>query len=310
MFFLPTACLSSRAQTVTPSPETGVTPNTLLFYRADLIPGKEAANAQTEEEIVRGYASAKIPAYWLALQATTSSPHVVYFDGFDSFAAIEQAETALAEGLDTHPKLASLQQKLQEYVSATRTVMAFRRDDLGYRLNKIDLAKARFVRISILQFRPGYEEEFANAVRARARIHGTNDIETPWMIYQVHSGLLLPTFIEFQPMNSFSEIDDALDRSKKSRPVPGEGYQLPAQEWMKDAKLSIEIQIYNVSLPMSHLSDQAAPVAATPGLPACSQNAEAAVRSAKYPKPPSSCFGRIPLRRAAASTADDESRRE
>ena|SRR2546421_583301 len=310
MLFLLTACLSSRAQTVTPSPETGVTPSTLLLYRADLIPGKEAVYAQTEAEIVRGYANAKISAYWLALQAITSSPHVLYFDGFDSFAAIEQTGTNMAEGLNTHPKLASLQQKLQEYVSATRTVMAFRRDDLGYRLNKIELAKARFVRISILQFRPGYEEEFANAVRARARIYETNDIETPSMIYQVHSGLLLPTFIEFQPMNSLSEIDDALDRSKKSRDVSGDGHQLPAQQWMKDAELSIEIQIYNVSLPMSHLSEQAAAVAATPGLPACGQNAEAAVRSAKYPKPPSSCFVRIPPRRAAATMVDDESRRE
>src|SRR5215472_4916109 len=98
-----------------------------------------------------------------------------------------------------------------------RTVLAFRRDDLGYRLNKIDLAKAHFVRVSILQFRPGYEEEFADAVRTRARMYETNDIDTPWMIYQVHSGYPLPTYIEFQPMNSLSEIDDALDRSKKGR---------------------------------------------------------------------------------------------
>ena len=185
--------------------------------------------------------------------------------------------------------------------------MAFRRDDLGYRLNKIDLAKARFVRVSILQFRPGYEEELANAVRARARIYETNDIETPWMIYQVHSGLLLPTLIEFQPMNSLGEIDDALDRSKKGRHVPGEGRPLPNPEWMKDSELSIEIQIYDLSLPMSHLSEQAAAVAATPRHPDCGQNAEAAVRSGQCPMARSSCFVRIPPQRAAAATVDDES---
>ena len=103
MLFLLTACMSSQAQTVTSSPETGVTPNTLLLYRADLIAGKEAAYEQTEAEIVRGYGRAKIPVYWVALQAVTSSPHVLYFGGFDSFAAVEQAGQDVAQGLGTHP---------------------------------------------------------------------------------------------------------------------------------------------------------------------------------------------------------------
>lgn len=263
-FLILTLCPPAAAQSVTPSPETGVTPSTLLLYRADLLPEKEAAYAKTEAEIVRGYANAKIPVYWLALQSVTSSSHVLYFDGFDSFSAVERAGTDVVQDLEEHPEFAGLQQKLQEYVSGGQTVLAFRRDDLGYRMNKIDLAKARFVRVSILQFRPGYEEEFADAVRARARIYETNDIDTPWMIYQVHSGLAMPSFLEFQPMNSLGEIDDALERNKKSRRVPGEARQLPAQKWMKEAELKIEIQIYSVNSPMSHLAPQRAVAGAAP----------------------------------------------
>src|SRR5437879_7621894 len=151
------ASSSSRAQTVTPSPETGVTPNTLLLYRADLVPGKEAAYAQTEGDIARGYANAKIPVYWLALHSATGSPHVLYFDGFDTFAEIERAGTDVAEGLNTYPELVTLQHKLQEFVTAARTVMAFRRDDLSYHLNKIDLAKARSVRVTTFHLRPCVE---------------------------------------------------------------------------------------------------------------------------------------------------------
>lgn len=249
-----TACLATAGQNVTPTPETGVTPNTLLLYRADLLPGKETAYEQTEAEIARSYASAKIPVYWSALQSVTGPPHVLYFDGFDTFADIERAGTDVAQGLDAHPEIVTLQQKLQDLISATRTIMAFRRDDLGYRLNKIDLSKAHFVRVSILGFRAGYEDEFAEAVRARARMYETNDIDTPWMIFQVHSGFPLPTFIEFQPMNSLSEIDDALDRSKKSRHPPGEARPLTSQKWIKEADLSVDIQVYRVSESMSHLS--------------------------------------------------------
>lgn len=145
-------CPPSPAQSVSPAPETGATPSTLLLYRADLLPGKEAAYAQTEAEIARGYANAKIPVYWLALQSVTSSSHVLYFDGFDSFSAVEQAGADVAQGLGAHPEIAALQQKLQGYASGAQTVLAFRRDDLGYRLNKIDLSKARFARVSILPY--------------------------------------------------------------------------------------------------------------------------------------------------------------
>ena len=308
--FLLTGGLSARAQTVTPSPETGVTPNTLLLYRADLVPGKEAAYAQTESDIARGYANAKIPVYWLALQSATGSPHVLYFDGFDTFAEIEKAGTDVAEGLSTYPEIASLQQKLQEFVTATRTVMAFRRDDLSYHLNKIDLAKARYVRVTIFQLRPGYEDEFSDAFRARARIHETNDVETPWMVYQVHSGLTLPAFLEFQPMDSLGEIDDALDREKRGRRAPVEKRPSPPQKWMKDTEVSFETQIYNVSLAMSDLSAQSVAVAPTPARPVFQRNGGEAAKPGRRRRIPPSSFAQAPLRRAEAATADDESPHE
>src|SRR6266566_4994911 len=110
---------------------------------------KETAYEQTEAEIVQGYMDAKIPIYWSALEAVTGSPHVLYFDGFDNFADIERSGADLAQGLDAHPEIGTAQQKLADLVAATRTVLAFRRDDLGYRLNKINLAKTNFVRVAI-----------------------------------------------------------------------------------------------------------------------------------------------------------------
>lgn len=255
----PAGNVPAAAQNVTPTPETGVTPSTLLLYRADLLSGKETAYEQTEADIVQGYMDAKIPIYWSALEAVTGSPHVLYFDGFDNFADIERAGADLSQGLDAHPEIVTLQQKLTDLVAATRTTLAFRRDDLGYRLNKIDLSKANFVRVAIFQFRAGYEDEFGDAIRTRARMYETNDIDTPWMIYQVHSGFSLPTYIEFQPMDSLSEIDGALERNAKAR--RGEARQLTSQKWIRDADLSIDIQIYRVSQSMSHFTPPSAAAA-------------------------------------------------
>jgi hypothetical protein len=34
--------VAASAQTITPTPETGVTPSTVVLYRDDLLPGREA----------------------------------------------------------------------------------------------------------------------------------------------------------------------------------------------------------------------------------------------------------------------------
>ena len=178
----------------------------------------------------------------------------------------------------------------------------------SFEFNDLGNPPVSYIKVNDHQFIELYQrKDDSQPIGLMHLCYETNDIETPWMIYQVHSGLLLPTLIEFQPMNSLGEIDDALDRSKKGRHVPGEGRPLPNPEWMKDSELSIEIQIYDLSLPMSHLSEQAAAVAATPRHPDCGQNAEAAVRSGQCPMARSSCFVRIPLQRAAAATVDAES---
>ena len=258
------AGITASAQTVTPTPEAGITPSTIVLYRDDVLPGKDAAYQRTEQEIANAYVKAKIPAYWLALQSITSSSNVLYFDGFDSFAAVDETGATLAQSLEANPEIAALQQKLQENIASSRTVLGYRRDDMSFRLNRIDLSAARYVRVSIVEVRPGYEEEFIEAMRARVRLFETNDIDRPWMIYEVHSGLPLPTFIEFHPMDSLGEIDEILDRAKKGRHPALESRTVPTQKWMKETALSLSVEIYGVNLSISHL----APPAAATNLPA------------------------------------------
>ena len=168
-----------RGQTVTPTPETGVTPNVLVLYRADTAPGRGSDYSSTEAEIAKNYKKKKIPVYWLAMSALTGSPNVLYFDGFDSFEDVEKTGETLGSVLATRSDILGLQQELESYLSSSTTVMAFRRDDLGYRMDEVDLARAKFVRVTQFQLKTGTEADFADAVKAVRRFYDANGAETP-----------------------------------------------------------------------------------------------------------------------------------
>src|SRR5207244_12788343 len=86
----------------------------------------------------------------------------------------------------------------------------------------------------------------------RARQEACNHVDTPRRGCQATSGCPLPTYIDVQPTRSLGQMDDALDRNAKVR--RGEARPLATQKWIRDADLSIDIQIYRVSQSMSHLS--------------------------------------------------------
>lgn len=245
----------SGGQNVTPSPETGVTPNVLLLHRADLIPGRQLDYSQKEAEIVQAYSKLKVPVYWLALSSVTGSPHVLYFDGFDSFAEVEKTADTLNAAMAAHPDLLGLQQELQSFVAGSNTILAFRRDDLGYRMNKVDLAQSRYVRVTLVQLRTGTDADFASAVRTVRQFYEANDVNAPWVIYQVDSGMAMPAYLQFQPMQSLKEMDDALDRRKADQPPFHDAVRQRLIQALQSSLVTAEVQIYSVSGDMSHLSD-------------------------------------------------------
>ena len=246
--------LGARAQTVTPTPETGVTPNVLMLCRADIIPGRETDYSQREEQIAAGFEQQRIPVYWQALQSLTGPANVLYFDGYDSFLEVEKTQEVLTAALSAQREIAEWQSELRGYTNATSTVLAFRRDDLGYRMNKVDISRARYVRVTQVQLKTGTDEQFAEAVRSVRHYYEANDVDAPWVIYQVDSGMGVPTYFQLQPMQSLQEMDDAYDRARNlQRPVRDFLRQRLIQT-LQASLVNADAEIYRVSARMSHVA--------------------------------------------------------
>ena len=200
----------------------GAPPKLLLLVHQEFRFGKAAERRKIEVAISRACDQFAVPNSWIDLESVSGQTEALFFDPFDSF---EQTETAFVEWgrvFAARPELARMQEELQGLVTGERTIIAVRRDDLGYRPQSIDFSKARFMRILEVRLNLGHENDFVEAFRTLSHAYETIKANTPWVVYQVNVGMPSPTFIVFLPMRALKQNDDMLDWRHSLREVEGE----------------------------------------------------------------------------------------
>jgi len=248
-----TAIVLFQVPVVATSPELGKTPQVLLLHRIDLPAGKVADYVSIESEIANIYRDAPVPVYWVALQSISGPPHILYFDGYDTFAQIEAAGDTISKAVQSRSDLARLQSDLSQLMQTSQAVFSLRREDISYRLDRFDIIKFRYVRVTVIQLRSGFEQEFAEAARAIRKPFEAVGSESPWAIFQVQMGMPAPAFIAVQLLTSLKEFDDAIEARKFDRENPFDfGKSKPAL-LPKDAVSSLESNLYSVNLKISNI---------------------------------------------------------
>jgi hypothetical protein len=253
-----TAVLIILSPAIATSPDLGKTPQVLLLDRIDLTAGKVAEFESIEAEIAKAYRDAAVPVYWVALQSITGPPHILYFDGFDTFAQMEAAGAAISKAEQSHPDLARMQSDLAQLMQSSQAVVNLRREDLSHRLDRFDIAKFPYVRLTVIQLRSGYEQDFADVLRTIRRAFETEGIESPWAIFQVHSGMPAPAFIAVQLLTSLKEFDDTLEARKREYVNPFDFGRSKPPLLPKDAIASLQSDLYSVNLKISHIPNDGA----------------------------------------------------
>ena len=242
-----------------PSPNlSGAPPKMLLLVHQEFQPGKSGERHKLDAAISRACDQLTVPNSWIDLESITGPLEALSFDPFESFG---QLDTALADWgriFATHPDLARMQEERKALVSHESTIIAVRRDDLGYRASSIDLSKARFMRVLQVHLRPGHESDFVEAFKILGAAYEKIDASTPWVVYQVNVGMPSPTFLVFVPMRVLQQNDDLLSWRKALREAEGEEAAHRMEQIARDAYDSTESNLYVVSPEMSHVSKEVA----------------------------------------------------
>src|SRR5712692_4128121 len=232
----------------------GTPPKLLVVVHQEFKSGKAGERRKIEVAISRACDQLAVPNSWIDFESISGPPEALFFDPFDSFEHLDTAFVEWGRIFTAHPEIARMQEELQSLVASERTIIAVRRDDLGYRPQSIDFSKARFMRVLEVRLNPGHESEFVEAFRILAHAYETIKADTPWVVYQVNVGMPSPTFIVFLPMHAIKQNDDLLNWRRSLREAQGEEATRRADQIARDAYLSTESNLYVFSPEMSHVS--------------------------------------------------------
>lgn len=232
----------------------GTPPKILVLVHQEFRPGRAGERHKISVAISRACDQVAVPNSWIDLESISGTPEALSFDPFDSFEQIEDAVVQWGRIFATRPEIGRMQEELQSLVTAQRTIIAVRRDDLGYRPQSIDFSKARYMRVLEVRLIPGHESDFVEAFRILAHAYEKITADTPWVVYQVSVGAPSPMFLAFVPMRALKSNDDLLDWRHSLREAEGEEAAHQMEQIAREAYASTESNLYVISPEMSHVS--------------------------------------------------------
>ncbi len=252
---LTAVCASRAPAQVDESPNPAAEPpKMLLLVHQEFRFGKAGERQKLEVSISRACEHLNVPNDWIDLESISGPPEALFFDPFDSFERLDTAFVAWGRIFATHPELARMQEEIKALVTSERTIIAVRRDDLGYRPQSIDLSKARFLRVLEVRLNPGHESDFVEAFRILSAAYEKIKPDAPWVVYQVNAGMPSPTFLVFVPMHALKQNDDLLSWAQGLREAEGEEAAHQMEQIARDAYAGTESNLYVVSPETSHVS--------------------------------------------------------
>jgi hypothetical protein len=244
------------AQSEKPASTVAAPPKLLLLVHQQFKFGSESARQKLAVSIARASNHLDVPNLWIDLQAITGPPEALSFDPFDSFEEVDNASVVWGQLRASHPELAHLQEQTRALELSESTTIAVRRNDLGYRVNRIDLGKARFMRVLEVRLRPGHESDFVESFKSLSTAYEKIDADMPWVVYQANVGMPSPSFLVFVPMRALKENDSYLARAPRLREAEGDVGFERMQQIARDAYASTESNLYAVSPETSHVSKE------------------------------------------------------
>lgn len=228
-------------------------PKVLSIGREEIRPGMGRAHADWEKGWPAAYAKYNYPTPYLAMTAMSGSNEAWYLVGYPSWDAMEKDNERSEANAALTAELRRLSAGDGQYLSQTRSVIAEYVPELSYR-PKQDLSKMRYMDVETFRLRPGHDADFAKVASMFVDAYGKANIDAPWAVYRVVTGMPGTTYFVITPMRSLSMLDrSGMDYKGWSEKMGPEG-MAAMNKMVSDGVAIADDQIFSFSPGMSYVS--------------------------------------------------------
>jgi hypothetical protein len=237
------------------APASAAIPRILVIQREFVKPGKGgAAHEKTESAFVQAMAKAKWPTHYLALQALTGKPRVLFLVSYESYEAWEkdgkaiEKNTALSAALDRANEADGM---LLD--STDQNVFTYNAE---FSLHPLpDISNMRYLEIWVAHVRPGHYKEWSDLVKM---FNSTSEKAVPtnhWGVFEAAYGQPGGTYLFLTARKSTAELDRGPMEDKAFQAALGEEGMKKLDELFGASVESSEAQLFAFSPQMSYPPD-------------------------------------------------------
>ena len=238
------------------APASGTMPRVLVVQREFVKPGKAGAiHEKSESAFVQAMSRAKWPTHYLAMQAMSGKPRVLFFISYPSFETWEQD----TNGMNDNPALAAAMDRANEadgalLDSTDQNVFTYNEEFSLHPMT--DISKMRYMEIWVAHVRPGHDKEWSDAVKM-AKAGNEKAIPTNhWAAFENAYGMTGGTYLFLTARKSMAEVDRAPQEEKAFEAALGEDGMKKLTELFGAAVESSETQIFAFSPHLSYPPDE------------------------------------------------------
>ena len=240
-----------RAQQTTMGP-----PKVLVVDREVVKPGKEAAHQGTEGAIPKAFAKAKYETHYIAANSLSGEHRVIFLIGYDSFAAWEADNNAVAKDKPLSNELGSLNAKDGELLSGTSTLVMTLDPELSYNIDA-PIPGIRYFDVATVHLKPGHVDEFKELRKMVAAAHKTAAVKEHYAVYHLVAGGASGTYVIMIPMHSLAEEDQSDDAHGKAyKDAIGEENHKKLIAFGREAVDAAESNLFAIDTGMSYPSEE------------------------------------------------------
>jgi hypothetical protein len=188
----------------------------LVVTREQFKPGNMAEHNKQIPAFYALFERAKVGTYRVGLLPVSGDlNHLVYLEGYPSFAEMEATDKTMEDVMAASPALQAEMDALtlkNDRLHESQTVWVARlRSDLSYRPNTREMTgKARYFTVATLRVNPGRGSDLADYVKQTNAAREKANLDDHMSVYQVTSGAPAGTYLILSTSRSLAETDASI----------------------------------------------------------------------------------------------------